>query len=137
ARLLTGDADRRDAPRISPAPEANHATVPAPPRHVEPGHQHIIRQGMDRALLRLADGRGVDELKIGGRRWEPLDANADEIAVLAVVLYPLLALRLVREARFAGVNGPCPPAIPLRPEAPPMKRALTSRRIAEQEDHRL
>ena len=87
--MLAGDPDPRDRSRISTAAEGRDVPGGAAATDVHATDQRIVVQALRFALLRFLDALAVDELQLVGRRRQAADADADEIAVLAVGLDPL------------------------------------------------
>ena len=96
---------------VPAASDGDHAGIIAKSRDVDAEH--------DRADLILAfprDGVGhqvrADELQAAGARKDTPDANANEVAVLAVVIDPFGDLGLVGQLRVAAVDLAGDPAMP-------------------------
>src|SRR5207245_445747 len=79
----------------------------------------------------------IDELQLRSARRKSLDADTNEVAILAIVRYPLRNQRLVREPRFPRVDAHGLPPRTLGAEADPVEMAGRARHVAEAEDHGL
>ena len=105
--------DRPQRARVKPTPKSDHSLVVAEPRDIHPHDERIIDRDLGFVLGRACglDQIARDELHGPGPREFALDADADEIQILAVVSDPLGKFRLVGHAGRAAVDLPRRPAM--------------------------
>ncbi len=130
ARLSTRDLDRLDAFGIHAAPESDDVVVATAAGNVDPANQSVIKAECRFASLRCRRPVRRDQLQVRRFRELAADPDADKVAVLAVVIDPLLDLRLVGTLDVPAVDLARNPAVLVASEALAEPAGVTGR-VAE------
>ena len=101
--MLSGNPDPRDRSRVPTTAEGRDVPCSSAAVDIHATDERIVVEALRFALLRFLDAAAVDELELVGRWREAADADANEIAVLAVSLDPLRQQFLVGQRACNGI----------------------------------
>ena len=122
---------------VAPLPQVDHAAVIAEPGDVDAHDQRLTGTDVHLEIDAPLDIANADELQRASVWEHATHAHLEEVAVLAVVLFPLCKQLLVGLLDVAAVDEAADVVVAETPDHVLVETPAVPRRVAEVEGHRL